>query len=95
VLEPWMRWSLFSLIAAAVLALTLHATGSPATTGTTGPARLIPLTCPELVRLLRVLVLPPLNHSRGHFLHWNSWRRHHQAVARTCHQQRHHYHDRP
>lgn len=93
--NSWMRWSLFSLIAAAVLALTLHAMGSPPTTGTTRPARLIPLTCPELVRLLRVLVLPPLSRRRDHFLHWNSWRRHHQAVARTYHQQRHHHHDRP
>lgn len=44
--NSWMRWSLFSLIAA-VLALTVAAT---ATYDPVVPARLIPLTCPELVR---------------------------------------------
>lgn len=89
--NSWMRWSLFSLIAAAVLALT-------ATAAQARPAasdRLIPLTCPELVRLLRALVLPLPVRDRDHILHWTAWRRRHQAIAATCHQQRHRRHDQP
>jgi len=93
--NSWMRWSLFSLIAAAVLALTLHAM-TPGTTVSARPARLVPLACPELVRLLRSLVLPPPARDREHVLHWTAWRRHHQATAaQACHQRRHHLHDQP
>ncbi|MEV6297625.1 hypothetical protein AB0M41_46445 [Streptomyces sp. NPDC051896] len=54
--NSWMRWSLFSLIATAVLTLTAAAatTARPART-----TQLVPLTCPELVRLLRAFVLTP------------------------------------
>jgi SRSO17 transposase len=89
--NSWMRWSLFSLIAAAVLALTAAAVHDAAEDQ---PA-LVPLSCPELIRLLRALVLPPPVRDREHVLHWTAWRRHHQAVATTCHQQRHHRHDQP
>ncbi|MEV1086131.1 hypothetical protein AB0I98_49415 [Streptomyces sp. NPDC050211] len=73
--NSWMRWSLFSLIAAAV-----HdaAEDEPA---------LVPLSCPELIRLLRALVLPAPVRDREHVLHWTAWRRDHQAVATACHQQ--------
>jgi SRSO17 transposase len=87
--NSWMRWSLFSLIAAAVLAVTVAAVHEAAEERT----GLVPLTCPELVRLLRALVLPPPVHDRDHVLHWIAWRRHHQAVATVCHQQRHLHHD--
>lgn len=89
--NSWMRWSLFSLIAAAVLALTATAVHDAAEDE---PA-LVPLSCPELVRLLRALVLPPPVRDRDHVLHWAAWRRRHQAVATACHQQRHHRHDQP
>ncbi|WP_241756838.1 hypothetical protein [Streptomyces sp. WAC00263] len=89
--NSWMRWSLFSLIAAAVLALTATAVHDAAEDE---PA-LVPLSCPELIRLLRALVLPPPVRDREHVLHWTAWRRHHQAVATACHQQRHHRHDQP
>lgn len=92
--NSWMRWSLFSLIAAAVLALTLH-TMTPSTTVSARPAQLVPLACPELVRLLRSLVLPPPARDREHVLHWTAWRRHHQATAQACHQRRHRLHDQP
>ncbi|MFF0087785.1 IS701 family transposase [Streptomyces canus] len=91
--NSWMRWSLFSLIAAAVLALTLATVGEK--TGPTRSARLVPLTCPELVRLLRALVLPAPARDRDHVLHWNVWRRCHQAAATACHQQRHRLQDTP
>ncbi|MEV8562524.1 transposase [Streptomyces sp. NPDC051917] len=73
--NSWMRWSLFSLIAAAVLALALASTTTH--THPAGAAKLIPLSCPELVRLLRALVLPPPAHDRDHVLHWTAWRRRH------------------
>ncbi|MDH6221787.1 hypothetical protein M2283_009134 [Streptomyces pseudovenezuelae] len=44
---------------------------------------------------MRALVLPPPVRDREHVLHWTAWRRHHQAVATACHQQRHHRHDQP
>jgi hypothetical protein len=48
---------------------------------------LIPLTVPEVRRLLCRLVwitIPPPEHS----LAWSDWRRRHQAIARRCHWQR-------
>jgi hypothetical protein len=48
---------------------------------------LIPLTIPEVRRLLCRLVLaalPPPEESLG----WSLWRRRHQAIARRCHYQR-------
>ncbi|WP_327575945.1 IS701 family transposase [Streptomyces sp. NBC_00145] len=89
--NSWMRWSLFSLIAAAVLALTTAAVHE----ATEEQPELVPLTCPELIRLLRALALPPPVRDRDHVLHWTAWRRRHQAVARACHQQRHRRHDQP
>nr|WP_146051054.1 hypothetical protein [Streptomyces noursei] len=86
-----MRWSLFSLIASAVLTLTAAAIHEDSQR----QPELIPLTCPELIRLLRALVLPPPTRDRDHVLHWIAWRRHHQAVATACHQQRHRLHDQP
>ncbi|MET7542462.1 IS701 family transposase [Streptomyces sp. NPDC005507] len=84
--NSWMRWSLFSLIASAVLALTAATTS---TRSDARPAHLVPLACPELVRLLRTFALAPPVRDREHVLHWMTWRRHHQAVAQACHQRRH------
>ncbi|MBC9730898.1 IS701 family transposase [Streptomyces sp. TRM68367] len=89
--NSWMRWSLFSLIAAAVLALTAAAVHE----ATEERPELVPLTCPELIRLLRALSLPPPARDRDHVLHWTAWRRRHQAIATACHQQRHGRHDQP
>lgn len=90
--NSWMRWSLFSLVASAVLALTTAAT---TTTVPAEPPRLVPLTCPELVRVLRAFVLKPPVRDTEHTLHWMAWRRHHQALARACHQHRHALQDQP
>lgn len=90
--NSWMRWSLFSLIASAVLALTAAAI---TTAGPAGPVRLVPLTCPELVRILRAFVLTPPIREAEHVLHWMAWRRHHQAVAQARHQHRHALQDKP
>ncbi|MGW6674469.1 IS701 family transposase [Streptomyces vinaceus] len=89
--NSWMRWSLFSLIAAAILALTVAAIDEDSE----GQPELVALTCPELIRLLRAIVLPPPARDRDHVLRWIAWRRHHQAIATACHQQRHRRHDQP
>jgi putative transposase of IS4/5 family DUF4096 len=43
----------------------------------------VPLTVPEVRRLLRLLTEPAAHH--GFHLDWSSWRRAHQAVARRGH----------
>jgi hypothetical protein len=43
----------------------------------------IPLTAPEVRRLLRVLTLPAAQ--QAFHLHWSNWRRRRQAQARRCH----------
>jgi hypothetical protein len=47
---------------------------------------LIPLTVPELLRLLRSTVISPPQRDRAHRLHWSTWRRRHQHRARCAHQ---------
>jgi hypothetical protein len=48
-------------------------------------AGLIPVTIPELLRLLRGTVIPPPRRDRVHRLHWLAWRRH-PYRARQAHQ---------
>ena len=43
-------------------------------------------TVPELLRLLRDIVIPPPRRDRAHRLHWSAWRRRHQHRARQAHQ---------
>ncbi len=49
-------------------------------------AGLIPISVPELLRLLRDTVIPPPRRDRAHRLHWPDWRRRHQHRARQAHQ---------
>ena len=51
------------------------------------PMTLIPLTVPEVRRLLVRLVWPTLPRAED-VLAWSHWRRRHQAVARRCHYRR-------
>jgi hypothetical protein len=44
---------------------------------------LLPLTAPEVRRLLLALMEPPERFSFR--LAWSHWRRHHQAIAKRCH----------
>jgi SRSO17 transposase len=86
----WHRWNTAALIAYAFLAIATalaHDTPAPA------EADLIPLTCHELLRLLRLLILPAPRRDGEHVLHWSTWRRHHQHRARACHQRWHAYAD--
>ncbi len=77
-----MRWSLISLVAAALLAVALARTRSAVPPPETG---LIPLTRPELLALLQAAVLRAPRRDLAHILHWSRWRRRHQYRAATCH----------
>ena len=48
---------------------------------------LLPLTVPEVRRLLGRLVWPPAP-AAEHTLQWSYWRRRHQARAKRCHYRR-------
>ena len=78
----WHRWSAAALTAYAILVV---ATLLEHATSTDDPLDLIPITCPELQHLLVTTLLPPPPRDPEHAHHWSRWRRHHQAVARTCH----------
>ena len=44
---------------------------------------LIPSTRHEIRRLMAAFIAPV--HAAEHVIHWSTWRRHHQAQARTSH----------
>src|SRR5262245_62356832 len=50
---------------------------------------LVPLTVPEIRRLLWALGQAVSAAAATHLLAWSEWRRSHQARARRCHYQRH------
>jgi SRSO17 transposase len=81
----WHRWTAICLLAYIYLAVAValqrqqEASSSPDT-------GLIPVTAPELLRLLRDTVIPPPRRDRAHRLHWSTWRRRHQHRARQAHQ---------
>lgn len=79
--NSWMRWTLISMLAAAVLAVTRART----TTATTADSELVPASGRELLRLLRITALPRPRRDRDHLLHWSAWRRHHQHQAAEAH----------
>jgi hypothetical protein len=54
---------------------------------TTDQVELIPLTVPEVRRLV-LLMAAPQDAERDHHLRWSLWRRRHQAVARRGHRER-------
>jgi len=87
--NSWHRWSLISLIAAALLSVStaLHRIADVARTDESAPAEaaMIPLTRPELLRILRAFVLPQPVTDPEHILRWSRWRRRHQHQAATCH----------
>jgi len=83
--RSWHRWTAICLLAYLYLAVAValqrqHEAGSDLDTG------LIPVTVPELLRLLRDVVIPPPRRDRAHRLHWSHWRRRHQHRARQAHQ---------
>jgi SRSO17 transposase len=82
--KSWHRWTAICLLACIYLAVAValqrqHEPGSDPDAG------LIPVTVPELLRLLRDIVIPPPRRDRPHRLHWSDWRRRHQHRAREAH----------
>jgi SRSO17 transposase len=82
--KSWHRWTAICLLAYIYLAVAAavqrqHDPGAET-------AGLIPITAPELLRLLRGTVIPPPRRDRAHRLHWSYWRRRHQHRARQAHQ---------
>ncbi|WP_406174356.1 hypothetical protein [Streptomyces sp. NBC_00996] len=76
-----MCWSLISLFAAAVLAVTHART----TDGAGHGLELAPASGRELLAILRITALPQPRRDRDHILHWSAWRRHHQHQATEAH----------
>ncbi|ANZ21614.1 hypothetical protein SNOUR_41930 [Streptomyces noursei ATCC 11455] len=79
------------MIAAIILTLTRAATTTRTEPG--WPPGLVPVSCPELLRLLRAFALPAPARDAEHILLWSTWRLHRQATAQACHRQRHLLHD--
>jgi SRSO17 transposase len=84
---PWHRFTLLAMIAFAVLALTVAALHGPAEHKADLDADLIPLTVPELRRLINALILNRVT-DPAPVQAWSHWRRRHQAIARRCHHKR-------
>ncbi len=83
--RSWHRWSAICLLAYIYLAVTTAAGRTTATDAVPG-LELIPLTIPELLRLLRGIVIPQPRRDPAHRHRWSAWRRHHQYLARQAHQ---------
>jgi SRSO17 transposase len=77
----WYRHVTLALLAHAYLAVTRTRAAAPDT------PELLPLTVPEVRRLLCRLVWAPAAPAE-HVLAWSRWRRRHQARARRCHYRR-------
>jgi SRSO17 transposase len=88
--KSWHRWTAICLLAYIYLAITA-AVQRQHDTGAGLDAGLIPITVPELLRLLRDTVIPPPRRDQAHRLHWSTWRRRHQHRARQAHQRWNHY----
>ena len=81
----WHRWTAVCLLAYIYLAVEV-ALQREQETNSGLDAGLIPVTVPELLRLLRDTVIPPPRRDRAHQPHWSTWRRRHQHRARQAHQ---------
>ncbi|MEU1598566.1 hypothetical protein ABZ468_38605 [Streptomyces sp. NPDC005708] len=79
--NSWMRWSLISLMAAAVLTVTRTRTHTADAAGTD----LLPASPRELLTVLRATAIPMPRRDLDHVLHWSAWRRRHQHRATACH----------
>ena len=81
--KSWHRWTAICLLAYMYLAVAAAVHRDSHAGLEIG---LIPITIPELVRLLRDTVIPPPCRDRPHRQHWSQWRRRHQYRARQAHQ---------
>jgi SRSO17 transposase len=83
--RSWHRWTAICLLAYLYLTVAV-AVQRQQEAGSDLEAELIPVTVPELLRLLRDIVIPPPRRDPAHRLHWSAWRRRHQHRARQAHQ---------
>jgi SRSO17 transposase len=83
--KSWHRWTAICTLSYIYLAVTV-AMQRQQEAGHVQDAGLIPITVPELLRLLRDTVIPPPQRDRAHRQHWSVWRRRHQHRARQAHQ---------
>jgi hypothetical protein len=83
--KSWHRWTVICPLAYIYLAIAV-AVQRQQEAGSDLDAGLIPITVPELQRLLRDTVILPLRRDQPHRLHWSTWRRRHQHRARQAHQ---------
>lgn len=83
--RSWHRWSTICLLAYIYLAVTTSALRPVGASQASDP-ELIPITTPELLRLLRGEIIPPPRRDQAHRHRWSTWRRHHQYQARQAHQ---------
>jgi hypothetical protein len=82
--RSWHRWTAVCLLAYISLPPVSVQRQQEASSGPdTG---LIPVTVPELLRLLRDTIIPPPRRDRAHRLHCFTWRRRHQHRTRQAHQ---------
>jgi hypothetical protein len=82
--RSWHRWTAICLLAYLYLTVAV-ALQREQDAGSDLDAGLIPVTVPELLRLLRGIVIPPPRRDWPHRLHWSNRRRRHQHRARQAH----------
>jgi SRSO17 transposase len=80
--KSWHRWSALCLLACMYLAVAAALDRHAHAALETG---LIPVTIPEMLRILRGTVIPPPRRDHAHRRHWSRWRRRHQYRARQAH----------
>jgi SRSO17 transposase len=80
--KSWHRWSALCLLAFMYLAVAAALDRDAHAGLETG---LIPVTVPEMLRMLRGTVIPPPRRDRAHRQHWSAWRRRHQSRAGQAH----------
>jgi hypothetical protein len=71
--KSWYRWTAICLLACIYLAVAI-ALQRQQDASSDPDAGLIPITVPELLRLLRDIVISPPRRDRAHRLHWSAWR---------------------
>ena len=83
--KSWHRWTAICLLAYIYLAIAVAVPHRQEADSDLG-AGLVPVTVPELLRLLRDIVIPRPGETGPTGLHWSTWRRRHQHRARPAHQ---------
>jgi hypothetical protein len=80
--RSWHRWSVLCVLAYIYLAVAAALDRDAHAGLETG---LIPVTIPEMLRMLRGTVIPPPRRDYAHRQHWSRWRRRHQYRAGHAH----------